>query len=101
MGTRIELQKVLETLLGSKNVYFQPPTTVQMSYPCIVYRRTKIRSKFANNSNYLNHKEYTVTVIDKDPDSLIPDKLVVLPMCLHDRQYTANNLNHDVFTLFF
>jgi len=101
MGTRIELQKVLETLLGSRNVYFQPPTTVQMSYPCIVYRRTKIRSKFANNSNYLNHKEYTVTVIDKDPDSLIPDKLVVLPMCLHDRQYTANNLNHDVFTLFF
>lgn len=101
MGTRLELQNVLEELLDSDAVYFQPPSTIQMKYPCIVYRRTKIDIRSANNKPYLTKKRYTVTVIDKDPDSGLPDKVAKLPSCAHDRQYTASGLNHDVFTLFY
>ena len=101
MGTRLALQKILETILGTSAVYFQPPSTFQMTYPCIVYRRTKIDSKFADNTTYWHQKQYMITVIDKDPDSGIPDKIAGLPRCVHDRQYTANNLNHDVFTLIY
>jgi hypothetical protein len=56
---------------------------------------------FANNLPFRHTKRYQVTVIDRDPDSLIPDKVAALPMCLHNRFFVANNLNHDVFNLYF
>ena len=35
---RNDLQKLLVEVLGSKNVYFQPPESVKMKYPAIVYQ---------------------------------------------------------------
>jgi len=101
MGTRIELQTVLENLLGSRNVYFQPPETIKMDYPCIVYSKNSYFTKFADNKLYSKTKKYTVTVIDKDPDSDIPDRLLSLPLCSFDRHFTKNNLNHNVYSLYF
>jgi hypothetical protein len=101
MAPRLQLQSLLEGLLGSRNVYFQPPNNVQMQYPCVVYHRDSANTEFAGNNPYRNVKRYQVTVIDKDPDSVIPDKIADLPMCTYDRFFTADNLNHDVFTLFF
>jgi len=101
MGQRTDLQTLLEDVLGSENVYFQPPPTFMMSYPCIVYNRSNIRSKFGDNMPYKQDKEYTVTVIDANPDSEIPDKMAALPRCLFDRNYAVENLNHDVFNILF
>lgn len=101
MGTRLELHDLLKELLGSDHAYFQPPPTVAMVYPCVVYKRNYIRLDHSNNSPYLNKKRYSVTVIDKNPDSDLPDKIAALPLCSYDRSYTADNLNHDVFNLFF
>jgi hypothetical protein len=101
MAPRQELQTLLVSILGSNNVYFQPPPNVNMVYPCIVYSRDRYDSIFANNTPYRHVKRYSVTVIDRNPDSTIPDKIASLPMCSHNRFFTANNLNHDVFTLFF
>lgn len=101
MGQRLDLHNLLKTILGSDNVYFQPPPNYKMSYPCIVYNRSNIRSEHADNYPYKHRKEYTVTVIDKDPDSLIPDEIAMLSGCIHDRNYRSDNLNHDVFTLLY
>lgn len=101
MAPRLQLQSRLEALLGTRNVYFQPPENLKMKYPCIVYSRDTADTKFAGNNPYRYTKRYQVTVIDQDPDSLIPDKVAALPMCAHNRFFTADNLNHDVFTLFF
>lgn len=101
MGTRLELQLLLESILGSRNVYFQPPETVKMSYPCIVYQRNDEVSLFADNLPYLHDKQYILTVIDKNPDSIIPDKIAKLPRSHYDRHFTADNLNHDVFTIYY
>lgn len=98
---RIELQALLEKLLGSRNVYFQPPESVKLKYPCIVYERSGILTDLADNRIYCSRKRYAVTVIDKDPDSKIPDKLQDLDYCDFDRHFTADNLNHDIFTLYF
>lgn len=97
---RGQLQSLLEDLLSSENVYFQPPANVQMQYPCIVYQRDDADTLFASNIPYRYTKKYQVTVIDRNPDSDIPDKVAALPMCTHNRFFAANNLNHDVFTLF-
>jgi hypothetical protein len=99
--SRLQLQNLFETLLGSRNVYFQPPANVQMQYPCIVYELDTVESLFADNKPYRHTKRYQVTVIDSDPDSGLPDKIAELPLCSFQRHYTADNLNHDVFNLFF
>lgn len=101
MGSRLDLQTLLESLLESDFVYFQPPPTIQMSYPCIVYTRSDIRTDYANNNPYGLKKEYTITVIDSNPDSLIPDKVANLPLSSFDRHYIADNLNHDIFTIYY
>jgi hypothetical protein len=101
MGTRLELQAVLEGLTGSPQVYFQPPANVQMVYPCIVYKRDDEETLFADNSPYHRTKRYLVTVIDLDPDSEIPDMIGALPLSRYIRNFVAKNLNHDVYVLYF
>ena len=101
MGTRLELQTMLETLLGSRNVYYQPPASVKMSYPAIVYSRSNIVNIHANDNVYQQHKAYRVTVVDKNPDSPIVDAVSKLPLCSFQQHYTADNLNHDVFLLYY
>lgn len=101
MGNRLNLQALMEELLGSENVYYQPPATVRMSYPAIVYSRKSIDNTHANNAAYLQSTSYEITVIDKNPDSDIVNKVSKLPTCRFDRHYTKDNLNHDVFTLYY
>lgn len=101
MAQRLELQAVLVQLLGTTQVYFQPPPTVKMEYPCIVYNREYVDIAHADNNPYKHKKRYQVTVIDRDPDGDISDRVAELPMCSYDRFFTAEGLNHDVFRLFF
>ena len=101
MSNRLELQSLLESLLGSRNVYYQPPASLSMKYPAIVYVRDDIQSRHAGNGVYSLNTAYSVTLIDKNPESAYVEKIASLPMCSYDRHYVADNLNHDVFTLYF
>lgn len=101
MANRPDLQTIFESILNSENVYFNPPESKKMSYPAIRYSRARIQSRFANNSVYKQDNRYEVIAIYRDPDSDIPVKISQLPMCSHDRHYVADNLHHDVFTLYF
>lgn len=101
MASRLDLQAKLEELFGSKNVYYQPPESIKMKYPAIVYSKSNIESRFANNAAYSFLKRYDLTVIDHMPDNLVIDELLKLPYCSYDRYYKKDNLNHDVLTLYF
>lgn len=101
MGSRLKLQTLFEELLGSKNVYYQPPSSLMMRYPAIVYSRSNIENFHADNGVYSQATAYMVTVIDYNPDSEIVQKVSMLPGCMYDRHYSADNLNHDVFTLYY
>jgi hypothetical protein len=101
MAQRLELQALLKKILGSDSVYFQPPTNVRLEYPCIVYERSQTNVDFADNKPYRHKKRYTLTLIDRNPDTPFVDSISALPLCIHDRFFTADNLNHDVFTLYF
>lgn len=101
MAQRLALQMLLEEALGSRNVYFQPPSNISMRYPCIVYSRDDVDVIFADNNPYRLLTRYQVSVIDRDPDSEIPHRVASLPKCRFNRFYTSDNLNHDVFTLYF
>lgn len=101
MTSRIELQAKLEELLGSRNVYYQPPETLKIEYPAIIYSKSRIDKKSANNAAYKLTNGYEIIVIDKKPDHSVINKLLELPMCSFDRHYISDNLNHDVLTLYF
>ena len=101
MASRLNLQTMLEEILGSKNVYFNPPESVKMKYDAIRYYRKEINNAFANDSVYKQDNCYELIVIYRDPDSDIPIKISKLPRCNHDRQYVSDNLIHDVFTLYY
>lgn len=96
---RMELDALLRAM--APRVYFQPGTDAGMSYPAIRYSRDAADIKYADNRTYLYKTRYTITVIDKNPDSPIPGLVKELPGISYERFYTANNLNHDVFTLYF
>lgn len=101
MADRLQLHELLCSILGSRNVYFQPPESIRMNYPAIVYALDAIENTYANDRVYLSERRYAVTVIDVDPDSLIADKIAMLPLCRFNRLYTSDNLNHYVFELYF
>lgn len=98
---RIDLQSKLEEILGSRNVYFQPPESIKMNYPAIVYSRSNMKNDYADNKVYMHSRVYTITVIDKDPDSEVVEKIAEFPHCKFNRHFKSGNLNHDVFTLYF
>lgn len=101
MDRRLELQKILEEILGSRNVYFQPPASVSMQYPAIRYRLSDVYKVAANNLAYMRYNAYELTYIDRNPDSNVVSKLMALPMCVFDRYYVSDNLNHYVLKIYF
>lgn len=101
MASRLELQKKLEELLESENVYYQPPESKKMSYPAIRYSLDDIETNYANDNPYSLSKKYVVIVIDRLPDNPVIKKILSLPMSSYSRHYVSDNLNHDVIELYF
>lgn len=101
MGSRIELHNLLVGLIPSGKVYFQPPETVKLTYPCIIYKRSTNHTFHADDAPYLIKKKYDILVIDKDPDTIIPDKVAMLPLTSPSSPYTFDNLYHYPFSIYF
>ena len=98
---RKSLQAVLEEILGSGNVYFQPPSGIVMEYPCITYSRDNASTKSADNIPYAFAQRYSVTLIDQNPDSDVYDRLTQLEYCAFNRHFETSGLNHDVFVIYY
>lgn len=96
---RIQLHHELVELLGSNNVYFQPPESIKIKYPAIIYERENIVDTLADNIKYLKNLRFRVTVVDLDPDSVIVTKLSDFRNAQYIRHYVVDGLNHDTFRL--
>lgn len=102
MDRQPDLQTLLESLADDPdNVYFQPPNNVVIKYPAIVYHRDYGNTLFAGNLPYRVTRRYQVTVIDRDPNSVVLGKIANLPLCTYLRYFAVDGLNHDVYTLYF
>jgi len=105
------LQSLLEGLKGYSEddnpdapkvrVYSEPPSNTEMEYPCIVFERNDAETRFANNRPYFDCFGYDVTIIDEDPESDLLALVKALPMCTFNRHFVSDNLNHDVYILYF
>lgn len=94
-----DLRDVLITIVN--NVYFQPPETFKMQYPCIRFKLANIANTFADNCVYHQDTAYELTYISKSPEESARYEIAQLPRCSFDRHYIADNLNHYVYTILF
>ena len=101
MASRLKLQTLLEKIMDNRNVYFQPPSNLNMSYPAIRYELNSTDNTHSNNQVYSQNTSYKITLIDRDPDSDRAKEISKLPKCAFNRFYTADNLNHWVYTLYY
>lgn len=101
MASRVELQSELETALGSRNVYYQPPDGMTLTYPCIIYEPSSRRKTIANNKMYLQNRSYKITLVSKEPDLSVNDTILAMPYCTHDRSFKSDGLYHEVYNLFY
>lgn len=101
MGNRMKLQELFRSIIGSREVYYQAPENTKMQYPAIVYHRKDMHVNHADNRLYSCTTVYEVVLITENPDSEIIQRIAELPYCSYDRHYVVDNLNHEVFTLYF
>lgn len=99
---RYELDRELRDILGSDNVYFQPPEGAKLKYDCIVYNIDDVDIRHANNNKYGYRRRYSLLAITKKPDSDLAERIVRhFIYCSIDRVYKNDNLNHTHITLYY
>lgn len=72
-----------------------------MVYPCIIYEPDSESVQHADNIKYRDAMRYMITVIDRDPDSSISKKVAAMPLSSFNRFFARDDLNHDVYTVYF
>lgn len=103
---QLDLQKILcdilECPLSGKETraHFQPPPNVKLVYPAIVYNLQDIPTIRADNRLYKYDRLYTLTLMDKRPNSPLVDKLMELSTIEFDRSFRSGDLNHWVYTIY-
>lgn len=99
---RHELHNILKEVMDGNMVVFEPPESVKLVYPCLIYHRDHIDIRNASDRPYKTKRSYRVTIIDRDPDSIFPDRLIEnFDMIKYNQHYEYDNLSHDVFTIYF
>ena len=102
MARRLDLHEKFCDLLGTRNVYFQPPESVKLKYDCITYKTSNRNDLIADDTRYRGYTAYEVTFITRDPDSLMPEEIMnSFTYIVHNSTYVADNLHHDVFTIYY
>ena len=102
MASRLKLQGELEEFLGNKNVYFQPPESAKLKYPCIIYKKITGNTTYADDIPYRFVRPYELTLITQDPDSPLVSQLAYkYPTIQHINSFVTGNRYHEVFRLHF
>ena len=101
MATREDFNELLCRLLGSRNVYYNSPSNIRMNYDAIRYSKRKPDVKHANDKKYKQMNCYEVIVIARTSDHPVIEKLLELQYSSWERDYKADNLYHDVLTIYY
>ena len=97
---RAKFHSKLVEILGSDKVYYQPPESTKLTYPCIVYSLKRMNSKYSGNKMYVYDRAYEVVLIHTKPYNDIKDNLLTLEKSKYDRVYVSDNLYHYVYLIY-
>ena len=95
--TRTSLQSELESICGT-NVYFQPPETLTLKYPCVIYQIIDSPSVYADGIKYKQAIKFQIMYVTKKAVDDVVDKILRNPFFNFQRFFASAGLNHYVFT---
>lgn len=97
-----ELQAILANLEGVDHAFIQHGdlTKVPANETYVIIERSGSQNFFADNILYWGKKRYTVTLVERAPDSLVPDRIEAFP-ATYDRRFVRNGQYHTAFQLYF
>lgn len=99
---RYEFSDLLKKVTGITTTYYQPPESIKMVYPCIVYEKARPFVAKANDHAYLTMQAYDVQVICKDPDNTYAEKLLdAFSYASFGSRFVSDNLYHDNLTIYY
>lgn len=102
MSRRLNLHDELLEVFGNNRVYYQPPESVKLTYPCLIYQKSSTFGRYANDKRYMGRDRYDITIISRDPDNGYAERLMEhFQYCSFSRRYVSDNLYHDALDLFY
>lgn len=102
MDRRQKLHNLLKTVTGINNVYYQPPESVKIKYPCVIYSKKSKYTKRADNSVWGIVDRYEVTIVTNKADTDYADKILEhVQRSSYVRRFIANNLYHDTLSIYY
>lgn len=103
----IRLQEVLGTYDKNKplnpntRVYFQPPSNLELQYPCFVYQYENSVPVRADNTVHRFTDRYQVSYLTKKPLDTTYVKLLEDPLITFTSRYVSENIYHNVMTVYY
>ena len=100
MRTYRDLLHLLQKAVDHNRVYFQPPENLKIGYPAVVFHLSKIKLDHADDVPYKGAREYSITLITKEPEPEVLDEIIKIPYTTLDTTYISDGMNHFVFTTY-
>ena len=100
MRTYKDLLHLLQQAVKHNRVYFQPPENLKIGYPAIVFHLSKIEVNHASDVPYKGAREYSVTLITKEPEPDAIDEILEIPYSSLDQTFVSDGMNHFVFSVY-
>lgn len=84
------------------NVYFQPPNNLKIKYPCIVYNKRIVDTKYANDDVYSIKQRYEVIAMSNDPDNTLAEQILKsIQYCTISSTFVVDNVYHTTLRLYY
>ena len=99
-----DLRDQLYLIHDTENVYYDPPESIRMDFPCFRFELNNLDVKHADNKAYSKKPRWAVTYITRDIEEIeqvAEEMLEHFKYCNFDTSFRADNLEHAVFNLYF
>lgn len=96
---RLKLHTILSGYIKDTPQY-QPPGTLYLQYPSLVYHVIDIETDYANNEIYSATIVYEVTYISRDVTDNTPFQMIAeIPYTTFSNAYVVDKLNHTLLNI--
>ena len=97
MASWLTLKNEWEAAFGIK-IYYEPPESIKLTYPCAIMSRGNIQFADANNYKYLKTVRYSLTYITKTINDPLADTIAEYDHMVHGDSYTSDHLYHHTYS---
>lgn len=102
MDDRLKLQLILESIDPKAKVYYQPPSSLSIVYPCMIYKDAPSHINRASDGLYRYVRCYELSYISKSPNMEISKEILSrFNYSKMNSSYVSDGLIHSIFTIYY